>query len=86
MGTEESKIQHSKRRHNTTVKALQQQTIAELHGVKVTSPMVYAKHHAMDCGIPECKLCGNPRNLGEETKQEKSNREFWNEVIGDELS
>jgi hypothetical protein len=32
-----------------------------------------AKRHAMDCGNPECFLCGNPRKTMKElTMQEKS--------------
>ena len=32
------------------------------------------KEHSMDCGDPDCYLCGNPRHIHKhgETKQEKS--------------
>ena len=33
----------------------------------------FAKHHAMDCGVPDCPMCSSPRKLrGEKTIQEKS--------------
>jgi hypothetical protein len=37
-------------------------------------PHRLAKHHAMDCGNPECYLCGNPRKTHKDklTQQEKS--------------
>jgi hypothetical protein len=34
-------------------------------------PHRLVKHHAMDCGNPQCSLCGNPRKLyGLKTPQE----------------
>lgn len=38
-----------------------------------SEPHRFAKHHAMDCGDPDCHMCGNPRKFFKEpTKQEKS--------------
>jgi hypothetical protein len=54
--------------------AVKKQTkIAKSHGVDVREPHKFAKHHAMDCGNPECGLCGNPRHLHKDglTIQEK---------------
>ena len=46
--------------------------IAKTHGAEVNiyEAHRFAKHHAMDCGNPECYLCGNPRKFGEKTIQE----------------
>jgi len=33
----------------------------------------FAKHHALDCGVPSCPMCSSPRKLrGDQTIQEKS--------------
>ena len=49
-----------------------QQRIAKSHGAPAKEPHKFAKHHAMDCGNPECVMCGNPRKTQkEETIQEK---------------
>ena len=52
--------------------------IAKAHGltlqdVSVKEPHRMAKRHAMDCGNPECYLCGNPRKTHKDklTVQEK---------------
>jgi hypothetical protein len=38
----------------------------------VKEPHKFAKHHAMDCGQPDCVMCGNPRKtFNELTTQEK---------------
>lgn len=35
-------------------------------------PHRYAKHHALDCGIPGCVMCANPRRVwGQKTIQER---------------
>lgn len=71
MSDEIQKEQHSKRIHQKKVKIKRQVKIAKSHGVEVENPHRYVKHHAMDCGQPECVMCGNPRKLfGEKTIQE----------------
>jgi hypothetical protein len=40
--------------------------------VPVTEPHKFAKRHAMNCGNPNCVMCGNPRKTFKElTQQEK---------------
>ena len=54
--------------------AVRKQTkIARAHGMEVKEPHKFAKHHAMDCGNPDCYLCGNPRKTHKDklTVQEK---------------
>ena len=80
MSDEDAKIQHSRRRQKTDTHIVKQKHIAEAHGFKVDEPHRYNKHHAMDCGNPQCPLCGNPRRLYKErTYQEK--RDFQNKLI-----
>lgn len=62
--------------------------IAKAHGLTdkdkaVKEPHRLAKHHVMDCGNPDCYLCGNPRKTHKDklTQQEKSfdQTKKWNE-------
>lgn len=72
------KEQRSKRLHKETTHIQKQLKIAKSRGVTETDklalePHRLSKHHAMDCGRPNCPLCSSPRKLyNEETKQEKS--------------
>ena len=75
MSKEEDKIKHSKRIHANKVAVRKQIKIAKTYGMQVDSSEAhrYAKHHALDCGIPDCPMCSNPRRIfSEKTKQEKS--------------
>ena len=73
MSKEEDKIKHSKRLHKEKSAVAKQVKIAKSHGLDVKESHKFAKHHAMDCGNPECALCGNPRYThNETTKQEQS--------------
>ena len=77
MSNETSKFINSKRRYQTEVAVQKQVKIAKQNGFHshdeiVKQPHRLAKHHAMDCGNPECPLCGNPRKTQKElTIQEK---------------
>ena len=78
MSNEFAKFKNSQRRHKTDVKIARQVKIAKAHGLTnkdkaVKEPHRLAKHHAMDCGNPECYLCGNPRKTHKDklTAQEK---------------
>ena len=73
MSTEEDKFKHSKRLLKDEAAIAKQLKIAKAsgHTKYVREPHRLAKHHAMDCGNPQCPLCGNPRNQGEVTAQEK---------------
>lgn len=43
----------------------------------------FAKHHALDCGNPNCGVCGNPRRIHKEkTLQEKK---FFEAKIDDTI-
>ena len=79
MSNENDKIKNSKRRQKDENAIKKQVKIAKQHGVprydsKIgKEPHRLSKHHAMDCGNPECYLCGNPRKTHKDklTAQEK---------------
>ena len=78
MANETAKFLNSRRRHKTDVAIARQVKIAKQHGMQfndkhIKEPHRHAKHHAMDCGNPNCGLCGNPRHIHKDklTAQEK---------------
>lgn len=72
MSNDIDKIKHSDRRHRTETVIKKQVKIAKSMGVPVEEPHKLAKHHALDCGIPNCPMCSSPRKLyKEKTIQEK---------------
>lgn len=73
MSRDEDKFKHSKRLHQEQTAIDKQVKIAKVHGINVKEPHKLAKHHALDCGIPDCPVCSSPRKTnGEATKQEQS--------------
>lgn len=65
MSKDQDKFKHSKRLHKDHAAIEKQLRIAKSHGIvnKVTEePHRLAKHHAMDCGVPNCPMCSNPRH------------------------
>lgn len=78
MSTEHDKFVNSKRRHDDETKIKRQVKIAKQHGLGfndevIKKPHRLVKRHAMDCGKPNCFLCGNPRKTHKDklTQQEK---------------
>jgi hypothetical protein len=62
MSNEQDKARHEKRLQRAWAAVKKQLRIAKAHGIKVEEPHRLAKHHAMDCGVPHCTLCANPRH------------------------
>ena len=62
MSNEQDKARHGKRLQRAWAAVKRQLRIARAHGVKVDEPHRLAKHHVMDCGVPHCTLCANPRH------------------------
>jgi len=67
MSNEQERARVSKRRLKDDNAVRKQVKIAKAHGLtekdkQIRQPHRYAKHHAMDCGIPGCLLCSNPRH------------------------
>ena len=74
MSNELARFVNSRRRHKTDVAVSRQVKIARAHySSEVKQPHRLAKRHAMDCGNPQCFLCGNPRKTHKDrlTAQEK---------------
>ena len=72
MSDEDQKVKHSKRIQQKDNYIQKQVGIAKAHHVPVEEPHMFAKHAAMNCGVPECPMCANPRKLRKEkTIQEK---------------
>lgn len=68
MSSQEDKEKRSKRLLKETNAIRKQLKIAKAHGLtdqdkSIKEPHRMAKQHAMDCGNPECGLCGNPRHI-----------------------
>jgi len=67
------------RRHRAEKFIKKQLKIARCNGITYSQPGRYRKRRAMDCGNPQCTLCGNPRRrttryvsgLDKITKQER---------------
>ena len=69
---EQQRIKHSRRISRTRDAEMRQVRIAKAHGITVKEYHRYAKHHAMNCGRPNCLLCTNPRRTWrEKTIQEQ---------------
>jgi len=86
MSNDLAKFINSKRRHKTDVAISRQVKIAKAHGSTLTvkQPHRLAKRHAMDCGNPQCYLCGNPRKTHKDKLTAQEKRLFQNvEVIRD---
>jgi hypothetical protein len=77
MSTEDQKIKRSTRLQKEENAIKKQVKIAKSKGTfnqaNIDQPHRLAKHHAMDCGNPDCYLCGNPRKTHKDklTQQEK---------------
>ena len=75
MSKDEDKIKHSKRLQQDENVIKKQTKIAKEHCIEnlIKEPHRTVKHHAMDCGNPDCYLCGNPRKTHKDklTVQEK---------------
>jgi hypothetical protein len=72
MSHEEDKFNHSRRLHKDQVAIDRQVKIAKEYGIPVKEPHKFAKHHALNCGDPNCVMCMNPRKAnGEKTMQER---------------
>lgn len=77
MSSEYEKQKRNKRIEREETAIQRQVRIAKKHRVSEYSPKVdephrYHKQHAMNCGNPDCFMCGNPRKFfGEKTLQER---------------
>jgi hypothetical protein len=80
MSKQEDRDKHSSRLHADDTAIKKQVKIAKEYkhmnsefNPKLDQPHRFAKHHAMDCGNPNCPMCSSPRKTYKEpTIQEKS--------------
>jgi len=80
MSHEEDKIKHSKRLQKDKNAIRKQVKIARASGFKNIVPHKFAKKHAMDCGTPQCPLCGNPRRTGWNDKLTQQEKRLFQDV------
>ena len=73
MSNEQARFINSRRRHKNDVAVARQVKIARAAGTPVDAAHRFVKRHALDCGRPQCFLCGNPRKTHKDrlTQQEK---------------
>jgi len=81
MANELAKFLNSQRRHRDESAVKKQVKIAKLNGLThkdkaIKEPHRLAKHHAMDCGIPSCPLCSNPRRTHKNTLTAQEKRMY----------
>lgn len=82
MSAPEIKEARTRRQHKSKSMQIKQAKIAQLHHLPAETPHHYNKHHALDCGVPRCPVCQNPRRThkGTLTIQE---RRFYQEESDD---
>lgn len=82
MSAHETKQARTRRQQQSQCQQAKQAKIAKLHHLPQETPHYYNKHHALDCGVPRCPLCQNPRRThkGTLTIQE---RRFYQEEPDD---
>lgn len=80
MSDQDTKNKNSKRRHDDETKVKKQAKIAKEHGAPVKEAHRLHKKHAMDCGNPECFLCGNPRYSGGKDKLTAQEKRLFQDV------
>jgi hypothetical protein len=81
MSNELAKFLNSQRRHRDETAVKKQVKIAKLNGLThkdkaIKEPHRLVKHHAMDCGNPNCPTCGNPRKTHKDTLTAQEKRLF----------
>lgn len=81
MSHAQDKLKNSTRRHRDENAVKKQAKIAKAHGFNIHDKVIkephrLAKRHAMDCGNPNCMMCGNPRHLHKHGLTAQENRLF----------
>lgn len=72
MSTDRERFKHSRRLLKDENAVRKQVRIAKEYGITVKEPHKFHKHHALNCGNPDCYMCSNPRKIwGEKTMQER---------------
>jgi plasmid replication initiation protein len=66
MSNKDDKFKSSRRRQKDENAVKRQTKIAQSHRAPIDTPHKFAKHHAMNCGVPNCVMCSNPRRIFKE--------------------
>jgi hypothetical protein len=74
------KEKRQKRIQQKTNHIKRQVKIAKSAGIEVKDPHRFAKHNALDCGIPQCSIC-HPSPKRQKTVHEKQ----FDEIMKDSL-
>lgn len=64
MGEISTKEKHERRIGQKSRHIQRQVKIAKAMGHEVKESHRYAKHNALNCSVPKCPMCGNPRHSG----------------------
>ena len=73
MSNENSKVHHSRRIHQKQTYVKKQTKIAKAYNIPVEEPHRFQDHAVVNCGIPNCVFCANPRKIWKQkTIKEKS--------------
>lgn len=76
MSSQIAKTHRTQRRQRSLRQQQRQQRIARLHNLPLKPAHYYNKHHALDCGNPQCVVCGNPRRTHKHTLTLQEQRLF----------
>ena len=80
MNRPQDKAKMSRRRQQDDNAIARQVKIAKSKGTfnteNIAQPHRLVKHHAMDCGNPECYVCGNPRKTHKDPLTAQEHRIF----------
>jgi hypothetical protein len=82
-----TKAKHQQRLQQKENHIKKQYKIAKTNGANsryLKEPHRLAKHNAMDCGTPNCRLCGNRRRVWEEKTIQELKFEQTEQWINDE--
>lgn len=67
MSNQDQKLHKQKRIARNLRQQQRQLNIAKQHQLDEQSKHYYNKHHALDCGVPHCPMCQNPRRTHKHT-------------------
>lgn len=89
MSDEFVRAKRSSRRKNVWKNIKKQVDIARSYDQEEKNPHKFAKRHSMNCGNPNCLMCGNPRKVwNQKSLKEIINLDefdsFFDEIIEDE--
>ncbi len=75
-------LKRGKRRRLTANAIERQKQLAKLAGISPAhkhndQDHRFAKMHALNCGVPNCPMCGNPRRVWKEKTLQEKKADLW---------